>query len=113
MKIFKAIKKLITYLAEENDDMKYEQPSLQEEVKENPPVNVEEPIIENPYVNRVVEWAVNKIDLLHEADRHRNAKALAAEFDEWINIPDNVGEVDYFYIEDDGWTKDSEIDIRE
>ncbi len=113
MKIFKAIKKLITYLAEENDDIKYEQPLVQEEVKENSPVNVEEPTIENPYVSQVVEWAVNKIDLLHEADRHRNAKALAAEFDEWINIPDNVEEVDYFYIEDDGWTNEQEVDIRE
>jgi hypothetical protein len=45
------------------------------------------------------DWAVNKIELLHEADRHRNAKALEAEFDEWIHIPDGVEEIELFYID--------------
>ncbi len=113
MKIFKAIKKLITYLAEENDDMKY---SVQEEVKENQPVKEEEPTlditIENPYVSQVRDWAVKKIDLLHEADRHRNAKALAAEFDEWINISEETDEIDYLCIEDQDWTDEQEVDVK-
>jgi hypothetical protein len=45
------------------------------------------------------DWAVNKIELLHEADRHKNAKALEAEFDEWIYIPDGVEEIELFYID--------------
>jgi hypothetical protein len=45
------------------------------------------------------DWAVKKIELLHEADRHRNAKALEAEFDEWIHIPDGVEEIELFYID--------------
>jgi hypothetical protein len=47
---------------------------------------------------QVKEWAVKKIDLLHEADRHKNAKALAAEFDEWINIPEDTEELGISYV---------------
>lgn len=68
--------------------------------------------IKNPYVNQVKEWAVKKIDLLHEADRHKNAKALASEFDEWINISEDTEELDYLCIEDNNWTNEQEIDIR-
>ncbi|MFZ9354573.1 MAG: hypothetical protein ACO25L_07150 [Candidatus Nanopelagicales bacterium] len=35
-------------------------------------------------VAHVREWAIDKIELLHESDRHRNARALLAEFEEWI-----------------------------
>jgi hypothetical protein len=66
--------------------------------------------IESEAVSQVREWAMNKIELLHESDRHKNARALAAEFDEWINIPDGVDELDYLCIEDEGWT-DQEIDV--
>ena len=71
-----------------------------------------EATIENPYVNQVREWAMKKINLLHDADRHRNAKALAAEFDEWINIPKDTEEMDYLCLEDNEWTDEQEIDVR-
>ncbi len=68
--------------------------------------------IENESVAQVLDWAVRKIELLHEADRHKNAQALLAEFDEWINIPDDVEELDYLCLEEEGWTDDEELDIR-
>ena len=68
--------------------------------------------IESQSVAQIRDWAIHKIELLHEADRHRNAKALAAEFDEWINIPEGVDELDYICIEDDDWTDEQEIDVR-
>ena len=68
--------------------------------------------IKSEPVSQVREWAVEKIQLLHDADRHKNANALLAEFDEWINIPDGVEELDYLCLEDPDWTEDQEIDIR-
>jgi hypothetical protein len=72
---------------------------------------VTEPVLE------VREWAIKKIQLLHDADRHRNAKALAAEFDEWINIPCGDDEITYICVESDmkeqGWTEEQEIDIKD
>jgi len=72
---------------------------------------VTEPVLE------VREWAIKKIQLLHDADRHRNAKALAAEFSEWINIPCGEDEIPYICIENDlkeqGWTEEQEIDIKD
>jgi hypothetical protein len=116
MNFFRALKKLITYLAEEENAIKYEQPSVQEEMEEEMFIEEEEDIlestIENPYVSQVRDWAVNKIEFLHEADRHRNAKALAAEFDEWINIPEGTEELEYLSIEDEQWTDEQEIDVK-
>jgi len=63
-------------------------------------------------VAQVREWAMNKIELLHEADRHKNAQALLAEFDEWINIPEGVQELDYLCLEDEDWTDEQEVDVR-
>jgi len=63
-------------------------------------------------VAQVREWAMNKIELLHEADRHKNAQALLAEFDEWINIPEGVDRLDYLCLEDEDWTDEQEIDVR-
>ena len=63
-------------------------------------------------VAQVREWAMNKIELLHEADRHKNAQALLAEFDEWINIPEGVDRLDYICLEDEDWTDEQEIDVR-
>ena len=68
--------------------------------------------IESEPVAQVQQWAMNRIDSLHDLDRHKNAKALAAEFDEWINIPEGTEELDYLCIEEEGWT-DQEIDVRE
>ncbi len=62
-------------------------------------------------VNYVRDWAIEKIELLHEADRHRNAKALLAEFDEWINLPEGEDEINYICLEDDSWG-DQEVDVR-
>ncbi len=67
--------------------------------------------IESEPVAFVREWAINKIELLHEADRHKNAQALLAEFDEWINIPEGVEELDYLCIEDEGWGE-QEVDVK-
>ena len=60
----------------------------------------------------VREWAMNKIELLHDADRHKNAQALLAEFEEWINIPEGVQELDYLCLEDEDWTDEQEVDVR-
>jgi hypothetical protein len=68
--------------------------------------------IESEPVSLVRDWAIEKIQLLHDADRHRNANALLAEFDEWINIPDEIEELDYLCLEDQDWTEDQEIDVR-
>jgi hypothetical protein len=102
MKFFIALKKLYNYLTEEETPVVYEETTEKQTMIE----------IKNPYVNQVKEWAVKKIDFLHEADRHKNAKALASEFDEWINIPEDTEELDYLCIEDNNWTNEQEIDIR-
>jgi hypothetical protein len=62
---------------------------------------LEESNLNCEYLADVKDWAVNKIDLLHEADRHKNAKALEAEFYEWIHIPDDVKEIEFFYMDMD------------
>jgi len=68
--------------------------------------------IESEPVAFVRDWAMNKIELLHEADRHKNAQALLAEFDEWINIPEGTEELDYLCLEDEDWTDEQEVDVR-
>ena len=64
-----------------------------------------------PYVR---EWCIDRIH--HLADHggledQFNAVALAEEFDEWINIPEGVQELDYLCLEEEGWG-DQEVDIR-
>ncbi len=115
MEFFKAIKKLYNHLTKEEDPLEYEQPSVHKEVERQIPTEEKftmETKIENPYVAQVRDWAVKKIDLLHESDRHRNAKALEAEFSEWINLSKETEELEYLCIEDEGWTDEQEIDIR-
>ena len=68
--------------------------------------------IESEPVALVREWAINKIELLHDADRHKNAQALLAEFDEWINLPEGTEELEYLCLEDEDWTDDQEVDVR-
>ena len=108
MKIFRALSKLYNYLTKEESSVDYEEPETQiiedEEILES--------TIENSYVSDVRDWAVKKIELLHEADRHKNAKALLAEFDEWINIPEGTEELDYLCLEDNEWTDEQEVDVR-
>jgi hypothetical protein len=119
MKFFKGLTKLFQHLTREEDQVVYEsiqEPEVPEPQESEEIIEEEETIlestIENPYVNQAREWAMKKIDLLHEADRHRNAKALAAEFDEWINIPEGTEEIDYLCLEDNEWTDEQEVDVR-
>jgi hypothetical protein len=108
MKIFRALSKLYTYLTKEESSVNYEEPETQIIEEEE----ILESTIENSYVSDVRDWAVKKIELLHEADRHRNAKALLAEFDEWINIPEGTEELDYLCLEDNEWTDEQEVDVK-
>lgn len=111
MKIFRALSKLYNYLTKEESIVDYEEPQeLEEDLIENE--EILKSTIESTYVSNVRDWAVKKIELLHEADRHKNAKALAAEFDEWINIPEGTEELDYLCLEDNEWTDEQEIDVR-
>ena len=98
-------------MTREESPVNFEEPQESEEIIEEEETILES-TIENPYVNQVREWAMKKIDLLHDADRHRNAKALAAEFDEWINIPEGTEEIDYLCLEDNEWTDEQEVDVR-
>jgi len=111
MKIFRVLSKLYTYLTREESLVNFEEPQEFEEIIEEEETILES-TIENPYVNQVREWAMKKIDLLHDADRHRNAKALLAEFDEWINIPEGTEEINYLCLEDNEWTDEQEVDVR-
>jgi hypothetical protein len=65
-----------------------------------------------PYVR---EWCIDRINKLADCggvEDQFNAVALAAEFDEWINIPEGTQELDYLCLEDQDWTDEQEIDIR-
>ena len=61
-------------------------------------------------VGHVRDWAIDKIELLHEADRHRNARALLAEFEEWIEPEGD--ELEIVSLEPEDWTDEQEIDVR-
>jgi hypothetical protein len=125
MKFFKALFKLAANLAKEDRKVvvteNYSQVEESEPEVEQPKVEVqshqeeekEEVVtIHNQELADIRNWAVKKIEFLHEADRHRNARALASEFDEWINIPDDVDEIEYISINNEDWTDDQEIDVR-
>ena len=62
-------------------------------------------------VVQVRDWVIDRIESLHDQDRHKNAMALVAEFDEWLDIPEGTQEIDYLCIETDEWG-DQEIDVR-
>ena len=104
MKLLKWIKNVLEYLTEEPSA-----PIVEEATSEK---IIMETQIESEPVAQIREWAMNKIDLLHDADRHKNAQALLAEFDEWINIPEGVEELNYLCLENEDWTDEQEIDIR-
>ena len=67
------------------------------QLQNTPPLDI---TIENEFLSHARDWAVNRIESLHEADRHKNAKALEAEFCEWIHIPDGVEVIDYISLEE-------------
>jgi hypothetical protein len=104
MNFLKLIKKLITRLSKEPSA-----PIVEESISEKITMETQ---IESEPVAQVRDWAIEKIQLLHDADRHHNAQALLAEFDEWINIPEGTEELDYLCLEENGWTDEEELDIR-
>jgi hypothetical protein len=106
MKFFRVFKKLFCYLTEER---KESFSSISKKEIEIGQEDIEEYEIENPYVNQVREWVVDKIETCHNTE---NARALSAEFDEWINIS-SEDEVEYVYLEDEHWTDEQEIDVKE
>ena len=61
-------------------------------------------------VVQVRDWALERIESLHEQDRHKNAIALVAEFEEWLDL-DGKDEIDYLCIETNEWG-DQELDVR-
>ncbi len=63
-------------------------------------------------VNYVRDWAIDRIVTLHDDDKIKNAKSIMAEFDEWINIPDDEDEISYLCVEDEEWTEEQEIDTK-
>ena len=56
-------------------------------------------LLDNNTLSDIKDWAVNKIDLLHESDRHKNAISLEQEFEEWIHIPEEVQEIEIMYMD--------------
>ncbi len=65
-----------------------------------------------PYVR---DWCIDRIHQLTDrggVEEQFNALAIAAEFEEWINIPEGVQELDYLCLEDEDWTDEQEIDVR-
>lgn len=66
------------------------------QLQNKPPLDT---TIENEFLTHARDWAVGRIESLHESDRHRNARALEAEFSEWIHIPDDVEVIDYMSLE--------------
>ena len=61
-------------------------------------------------VAHIREWAIDKIEFLHDADRHKNARALLSEFEEWID-PEGE-ELEIVSLEPEDWTDEQEIDVR-
>ena len=53
-------------------------------------------------VVHVREWSIDRIHYLSESDipeDYLDALAIAAEFEEWLNIPEGLNELDYMCIE--------------
>ena len=65
----------------------------------------------NPVV-QIRDWSIDRIDELSEGDIESqfNAVAIAEEFDEWINVRQEDGEMEYLCLEDKGFG-DQEIDV--
>jgi hypothetical protein len=75
MKFLKLIKNFLEHLTEEPSAPIVDEPTSEKIIMETTTEDI---------VAHVRGWAINKIDLLHESDRHKNARALLAEFEEWI-----------------------------
>ena len=65
-------------------------------------------------VVQIREWSIDRIHHLAEhgsLEQQFDAVAIAEEFDEWINIPEGVKELDYLCLEDQD-IGDKEMDIN-
>jgi len=65
-------------------------------------------------VAQVRDWCIDRLHNLAEKEDIKSqfdAVAIAEEFDEWINIPDSVKELDYLCLEDQTSLGDQEIDV--
>jgi hypothetical protein len=63
----------------------------------------------------VRDWSINRIHHFSESSStydHLNAIAIAEEFSEWINISGDNEEISYIALEDDTWTDEQEIDVK-
>jgi len=63
---------------------------------------------------QIRDWSIDRIHHLAEygsLDQQFDAVAIAEEFDEWINIPEDVKELDYLCLEDQD-IGDKEMDIN-
>jgi hypothetical protein len=63
-------------------------------------------------VNYVRDWAIDRIVDLKDQEKIENAKSIMAEFDEWINLPEDEDEISYLCLEDEEWTEEQEIDTK-
>ena len=72
-----------------------------------------ETTFDNENINQIRDWSIERIKFLHESDRHRNARAISAEFEEWINIDEYNNELEYICLENEDWTDEQELDIIE
>lgn len=57
--------------------------------------------IENPFINSARIWAISRLQSI----KGKDAAALASEFDEWINIPDDMEEIDYMSLQQEDTSK--------
>ena len=105
MKFFKALFKLTRNFKKEKKVIVTENYSQVEESYSESECNN---IIYNKEISDIRDWAMKKMKSLHKKDD----LALAAEFDEWILIADDVDELEYLSIENPGWTEDREIDVK-
>ena len=60
-------------------------------------------------VAHVREWSLDRASDM--SINKEDARAILAEFYEWINIPEGTHQLDYLCLEEEGWG-DQEIDIR-
>jgi hypothetical protein len=60
------------------------------------------------------EWSIDRIHQLAEStetEDYLNAIAIAEEFDEWINIPEGLSELDCLVMEREEGFGDQEVDV--
>jgi len=66
-------------------------------------------------VVQVRDWCIDRIHFLADTgslEQQFDAVAIAEEFDEWINIPEDGIELEYFCLEQEDDFGEQEIDVR-